>query len=147
MDHFIRITRTPYEEPHHLQLLLEVSNGRQTASLDFYVTTQMLLEAAKALEVFPRHGRDEYLFELGSEQAEVRFGFYLRMRAFLTNGSGSSALQFRINNNEDVPSREMAEFCIESEVQSINDLGSLLRNFAKREHTSLFWSAGECTLA
>jgi hypothetical protein len=147
MDYFFRLVRIPYEEPHHLNLLLEVSNGRQTGALEFYIATDALREAGKALELFPRHASDVYLFELGSERPEDRFGFYLHIRAALTNGRGDSAFQFRMNNNEAFPCQEISEFCIASEIQHINRLGSLIRAFSKLEHKSLYWSAAEATLA
>jgi hypothetical protein len=146
MNHYVRITRTPYEEPFHLELLLEVSKGRQTAALQIYINAVDLIGMAKALEDVPRHATDVYVYELGSERVEDRFGYYLRFRAFVTDGGGHCALQFRMNNNEDLPGREVAEFCIETEAASVNRLGKLLRTFARLEHTSLFWSSDEATL-
>lgn len=146
MDYFIKITRTPYEEPYHLQLWLEVSNGRQTASMEIYVNTDALVDAGKSLEQFPRHATDVYLFELGSERPEDRWAYYLRIRAFLTNGRGHCALLFRMNNNRDLPYRELAEFCIEAEAANINRLGSLLRDFSKLEHDTLLWSSSESVI-
>jgi len=146
MSYFIKITRVPYEEPYHLQLLLEVSNGRQTASLEIYANTESIVDFAKALESFPRHASDAYLFELGSERPEDRWAYYLRIRAFLTDDLGHCALLFRMNNNRDLPYRELAEFCVEAEAANINRLGNLLRNFSKLKHSSLFWSADESTL-
>lgn len=146
MTYFLRITRTPYEEPFHLQLLLEVSNGRQSSSLEIYLNADALTEMASALEVFPRHATDAYLFELGSERKEDRWAYYLRFRAFVVDGVGHSALLFRMNNNRDLPHQELAEFCIEAEPANINRLGKLLRAFSRLEHRNLFWSFDESTL-
>jgi hypothetical protein len=146
MSYFIRIERSPYEEPFHLQLLLEVSNGRQTASLEIYLSIDSLRELADALEVFPRHVNDVHVLEIGTEDPRERWAYYLLIRAFVTNGLGHCALMFRLNNNRDLPYRELAEFCIEAEPANINQLGRLLRTFTKLQHTSLYWSANDSTL-
>jgi hypothetical protein len=146
MSYFVKITRTPYEEPFHLQLLLEVSNGKQAASLEIYLNTDSLREMADGLEKFPRHATDNYLFELGSERQEDRWAYYLRLRAFVTDGLGHSALLFRMNNNRDLPHRQLAEFCIEAEPANINRLGTYLHAFSKLEHRCLYWAIDESTL-
>ena len=140
MTYFLRVTRTPYEEPYHLQLFLEASNGRQSASLEIYINADSLSEIASALIAFPRHASDEYLFEVGSEREEDRWAYYWRFRAFLTDALGHSALLFRFNNNRELPYRELAEFCIETDPASINRLGELLMGFAKLQHKTLYWS-------
>jgi hypothetical protein len=146
MSYFLRITRTPYEEPYHLQLLLETSNGRQSASLEIYVNADSIKEMSNALEAFPRHATDAYLFEVGSEREEDRWAYYLRFQAFLTNALGHSALLFRFNNNRELPYRELAEFCIETEPASINRLGGLLKEFSKLQHKTLYWSPDDSLL-
>jgi len=140
MTYFLRISRTPYEEPYHLQLFLEASNGRQSASLEIYLNADSLSEIANALMAFPRHASDAYLFEVGSEREEDRWAYYLRFRAFLTDALGHSALLFRFNNNRELPYREVAEFCIETDPASINRLGELLKEFSKLQHKTLYWS-------
>ena len=56
-----------------MQLFLEASNGRQSASLEVYINVDSLSEMASALIAFPRHASDEYLFEVGSEREEDRW--------------------------------------------------------------------------
>lgn len=146
MSGFLRITRTPYEEPYHLQLLLEASNGRQTASLEIYVSADLVNEMANALAVFPRHASDAYLCEIGSERKEDHWAYYFRFRAFLTDALGHSALLFRFNNNRELPHRELAEFCIETDPASIHRLSALLKEFAKLQHETLYWSMDDSRL-
>lgn len=62
----VRITRYPYEEPHHVNLVLQVCNGRSLAQLEFYMAARSLVAWADHLEVFPRHNQDVFLFEIGS---------------------------------------------------------------------------------
>ncbi len=147
MSAYIKIKRIPYEEPYHLQLQLEASNGRQTARFEFYASPEIFLEFADALEVFPRHATDVYLYELGSERPEDRWAYYFRFRAFTTDTRGHCAIQLRFNNCRDLPHREIAEFCIEAEVAQINRLGALFRSYAKLQEQVLFWSLREGHLA
>jgi hypothetical protein len=140
MNQFIQIIRQPYEEPHHLNLVLTASSKNVRSSIEFYVNACSLLEWADAMEKFPMHQSSVYLFELGSEKPEDRFAFYFRLRLFTVNSSGHCGIQFRFNNNEPLPQREVAEFCILAEAAQINRLGSLCHEFAKLQQPVLRWS-------
>jgi hypothetical protein len=129
----------PYEEPHTLNLLVEGSNGHQTAMLEIYAGATDLVQLGKALRVFPQHKDDVHLWELGSERPEDRWAFYFRLRAF-TIGSVHCALQIRLNNNQGLPEREIAEFCIAAEPSQINYLGNLVAEFSKLRHEVLEWN-------
>jgi hypothetical protein len=104
-----------------------------------YVIANVLHEWADHLETFPRHNTDVFLYEIGSERPEDRWGYYFRFRAFLTDALGHCAIHLRTNNNEDLPHREIAEFCIQAEPSQINCLGKLFREFAKLKHHTLDW--------
>ena len=140
MNSFIRVTRHPYEEPHHLSLVIEASNGSSTGQLKYYDNASSLTEMADELEAFPRHDTHVYLHELGSERPEDRFAHYLRFRVILTNSRGHCAIHLRFNNNEDIPERQVTELCISAMPADINRLGNLLREFAKLETTVLEWT-------
>jgi hypothetical protein len=144
---YLRITRLPYEEPHHLDLMIEVSNGRSAGQLEIYTTPEALTDCGEALEVFPRHGSDVFLWEIGSERSEDQWAYYFRMRSFVTESVGACALQFRLNNNATLPETEVTEFCIEAEPSQLNRLGKLFRDFARLEHKELFWNVAEGMLS
>src|SRR4051812_47158121 len=95
----IMITRYPYEEPYHLHLVVDASNGCLRARLGVYDNAASLTKLADVLEVFPRHVTDAHLWELGSERPEDRFAFYFRLRLFVTDRAGHCAIQLRMNNN------------------------------------------------
>lgn len=136
----IKITRYEYEEPSHVNLAFEAANKTQSTTLEYYCNASDLGEIADHLEVFPRHGTDVFLYELGSERKEDRHAYYFRMRVFLTNGTGSCAIQIRTNNNKELPDREISEFCIAAEASQINRLGQLFRTYSKFNHKVLEWS-------
>ena len=140
MTSYIRLVRYPYEEPDHLHLAMIASNGRVRGRLEFYLGAPMLTQWAEGMEKFPRHARSSLLWELGSERPEDRCASYFRMRVFVVDVQGHSAIHFVFNNNRELPRREISEFCIESDPAPINRLGQLFRDFAALKHEVLEWS-------
>jgi len=139
MSAYIKIERRPYEEPYHINLIFEASNGRAKGVLEYYDNADSLIDIATELEVFPRHNTDVFLYQLGSERAEDRHAYYFRFRVFLTNSTGACSIQLRFNNRKDLPDREIVEFCINTEPTGINRLGKLFREFSKLETRVLEW--------
>lgn len=137
---FIRIIRYPYEEPHHLNLVMSASNGHASGRLEIYLNAEDLLKWAEGMEKFPMHAQSVQLWELGSEYPEDRFAFYFRLRLFTVDSLGHCAIHFRFNNNAALPDREISEFCIRSEAAQVNRLGRLCREFAQLSHRVLYWS-------
>jgi hypothetical protein len=124
---FLKITRRPYEEPYHLNLVVQASNGSQTGELEIYTTPEALVQCSEALSSFPRHSTDVFLWEIGSERPEDRWAFYFRLRVFLTRPTGQCAIHVRFNNNQDLPERQISEFCLPAEASQINRLGNLFQ--------------------
>jgi len=136
----ITIERHPYEEPHHVNLVIKATNGRLCGELGFYANATDLIGLADALERFPTCVPTWYLWELGSERPEDRFAHYMRFRVFTTDAVGHCAIQLRFNNNEDLPGREVSEFCIRVEPVALDRLSQLVREFAKLKHELLCWT-------
>jgi hypothetical protein len=139
MKPFIRITRNPYEEPNHIHLIWEVCNGNQKWEFNYYDNADALTKFSDNLEVFPRHLDDVFLWELGSEYQEDRWGYYFRFRVFVWDSVGHCAIQIRFNNNRDLPFREQSELCIKADAAQINRLGKLFRGFSELKHEVLIW--------
>ena len=140
MSYHIKIERIPYEEPYHIQLLWDVSNGSVSSRFEYYDNADSLKELAENLEQFPRYKDQVFLYELGSEKPEDRFAYYFRFRVFTIDAKGNSAIQVRFSNNLDLPYREIVEFCIQTEPAAINRLGRLFRKFSELKHDYLVWS-------
>lgn len=144
METFLRLTRCPYEEPYHLQLLLEASNGRQSASIEFYTKAQDLPDLGTALIRFPFTETKEHIYEIGSEDPEKRMACHIRLRFFLIRPTGASGIEIRFHNNSPTaPDREIAEFTIPAEIGGINRLGQLLTGFGRLEHRVLEWDGSD----
>lgn len=146
MNSSIRITRYPYEEPHHVHVAFDVRNGIQALYLEIYDNADSLRRLAEGLEAFPRHRDDVFLWELGSEYPEDRWAYYFRFRAFVTDDLGHCAIQFRFNNNRVLPHRQIAEFCITAEAGQIDRLGQLCGKFAELKHELLVWEGNSGAL-
>jgi hypothetical protein len=138
----ITIVRYPYEEPYALHLDFLASNGPLRGRLEIYVHSQELVALAEVLEVFPRHDSDEHSWELGSERPGD-WAYYFRFRLFLIDKAGACGIELRGNNNQDLPYREIWEFCISAEPSALNRLGRLFRGFARLEDEVLHWTPTE----
>ena len=110
MKSFIRITRYPYEEPYHVNLVVAASNGRQQGELEIYANAEDLAAVGRQLRGFPNQKNDTVLWELGSERPEERFAFYYRLRVFQVAADGRCAIELRFCNNQEPPAREVVEF-------------------------------------
>jgi hypothetical protein len=136
---FIELVRHPYEEPHHLNLVVKASNGAQQATLEFYANAGDLNAFAKAIRDVPGR-KSEALWELGSELPEDRFAFYFRLRAHKIASTGQCAMEVRLNNNESPPDRQLAEFSLRALPADLDRLADLLESFGRLEHRQLRWS-------
>ncbi|WP_032808991.1 MULTISPECIES: hypothetical protein [Leptospira] len=147
MKNSLTLIRIPYEEPYQLNLVIEASNGHQAGELEFYDNAESLSLCAKALEAFPKNNKDEFSWELGSENPKDRFAFFFRFRVYLLDSSGHAALNLRLSNNLDHPIRALTDFSIQCEPAGLNSLGLLFKHFSKLEHEKLYWNGidGEIT--
>ena len=135
----ITITRFPYEEPYHLNLRIEASNGRVTGELEYYCNATDLKELGKKLTDFLGQRGEEITYELGSEAPEDRFAFYLSLRVKPLDSCGHSALLIHFNNNAADPDHEVSRFSIKVDPADINRLGRLLTGFGDLQHRRLDW--------
>lgn len=144
MKPLIKLTRYPYEEPYHIQLLLEAANGMQHASIEFYTNAQDMPKLGEALVQFPFTDTREHIYEIGSEDPAKRCAYFIRLRFFLIRPTGSCGIEVRFNNNRpEAPYRETAEFTIQAEVSGINRLGQLLKDFGRLDHRVLEWDGSD----
>lgn len=142
----LQITRHPYEEPYHLNLVIVASNGHINGRLEYYCNAIDLEELGEKLSRFNGKKSDEERYELGSENSPVRFAFFLSLKVSALDSVGHSALRIRLNNNRDFPERELSEFAIKAEPADINRLGNLLKGFGQLQHRGLEWTVQDGAL-
>jgi hypothetical protein len=135
----IRITRESYEEPYHLCLYLEASNGRIHGALEYYCHVEDVQTLGVQLANFTGSRHHEVVYEWGSEKPADNFAGFLRLRVKPLDSSGHCAVHVRLNNNAEPPRGELVEFSIRANVAEINRLGSLLTGFGRLQHLALEW--------
>jgi hypothetical protein len=86
----IKITRFPYEEPYHLNLLIEASNGRMNGRLGYYCNAKDLNELGGKLLGYLGNKEQAIVYELGSEKPEDRFAFFFSLRVLPLNSAGQN---------------------------------------------------------
>jgi hypothetical protein len=136
---FLRITRFPYEEPYHLNLLVAASNGRLRGEIEIYANADDLGVVAARIRRAPETDRSP-VWELGSERSEDRFAFYFCLRVVRQSPSGACALALRFNNNAQDADRELTDFSIPVFPADLDRLASLLERFRSLEHRLLWWT-------
>jgi len=137
---FIRITRHPYEEPYHVNLVVAASNGRQQGELEIYAKAEDLAVFARDLRGFPKQKADTVRWELGSERSEDNFAFYYRLRVFQVAANGQCAIELRFCNNQEPPRREVVEFSIQALPSDLDRLADLVERFSRLEYKVLEWN-------
>src|SRR5215469_865371 len=95
----IKITRFPYEEPYHLRLFIEASNGKLNGSLEYYCSARDLNTLGNQLLGFPGKKNEKIVYKLGSEKPEDNFAFLFCLQVISLDTSGHSAIWLRLNNN------------------------------------------------
>jgi hypothetical protein len=146
MEKLIKIIRTPYEEPYHINLIFKATNGESAGQLEIYDNADRLKTLAYILEDFPFKDEKEYLWELGSEKAEDRFAFYFKCQFSLIKHTDDCLVRIRLNNNEEGIEKSISEFNIQCKPAELNKLGQLFREFAKLKKETLTWHGFDGTV-
>ncbi|WP_051122401.1 hypothetical protein [Leptospira wolbachii] len=139
MPNLITIIRYPYEEPYLLNLLIKATNGIFTGELEIYDSTDSLKNCANCLMNFPKCATDEFIWELGSEDKINRFVFFFKFRVYITDSTGTCAINVRFNNNQKPPDLAISEFSIKTDAAGINNLGKLFLTFSELKKETLIW--------
>lgn len=143
----LTITRHPYEEPHHVNLVVRAATDGAVAEQEIYAHATDLNAFAEAMVGFPKRPMDHFSWELGTEQPDARWAFYFCLTVRQIRGQGRCAVHVRFNNNEDPPDRRIAEFSFGVMPADLDRLGRALAEFAKLEDDVLEWSVEDDLLA
>lgn len=137
---YIHIRRIPYEEPYHLNLEFQASNGIFSGGLDLYCNSDDLLDIAQSLKTFPTKPADEFVYEYGENHPDDRMYRYFRLRFYTIDPSGHCAVQFTADTRTEEPDEGTCNFSFRVKPAAINRLGQLLETFHKLRHLELRWS-------
>ncbi|MBQ4804548.1 hypothetical protein J8L88_16930 [Aquimarina sp. MMG015] len=143
MKKLIKIVRNSYEEPYHINLIFNASNGETSGQLEIYDHAEKLKILADALEDFPFNSKNAFLWELGSENPKDNFAFYFKCEFSLIKHSSECFIRIRLNNNRNGIEKSISEFSIRCYPTELNKLGKLFREFSKLEKHTLIWNGLE----
>ena len=127
------------EDPPHVYLF--ISHGDFSAAQDSYIYDEEFLEFSEALQSFPQSLEHEAVFESGSP--EPNYYCYIRLRAFVYDGVGHSALDVSVENHGKEPHAAAAHFFILCEAATLNRLGRSLESWVRSKETVLEFSADD----
>ena len=142
----IKITRNPYEEPYHINLIFKASNGEISGQLEIYDKADILKKMADILEDFPFNNITTFMWELGSEKPKDNFAFYFKCEFSLIKHTSECVIGIRLNNNNDRIEKSISEFHIKCYPAELNKLGQLFREFSKLEKETLIWNGLDGTV-
>lgn len=140
MHSFLNITRHPYEEPHHVNLVVHAGNASTQGKFEIYANASDLGDAATALSGFPTNRDDSFVWQLGSDDKKDRFAFHFRLRVFQISPAGRCGIEIRFNNNQQPPDQQIVAFCIEAEPADIDRLGRMFDCFSRLDDLTMQWS-------
>ncbi len=140
MRNFLKIERIPYEEPYHLELHWAVSSEEGAAHFEFYDNAEILTSFAQGLVNFPKHVKDKFAYQLGSEKPEDNFAYFFNFEVALTNGRGHDAgIDIRFTNNRKSSDLRVIDFRLSTSAPRIRKLGESFQEFSKLKSEILYW--------
>ena len=118
---------------------LEVPNGINSTTQDFYGYADNFNEFANGLLSFPKTITDKVKYELG-ERGE-RWAYYILLDVFCYENNGHSAIHVVIDNNGKRPNTNKSEFYITTVPASLNKLGQILLDWNPTKEKEITWTA------
>lgn len=109
-----------------VEVFLEGSGYAATQCVYVYPTT--LEKFGQQLQSFPSSVSDEAVLEIGSTEANA--DCWLKLRAYVFDGCGHSALELSVKKNGAPQVCAQSQFSVLLEVASLNSLGKLIENWA-----------------
>ena len=125
--------------PQQWQLQWDLANRNTRVCAEIYQSQDTLAAIAAGVDRYCGNVRCSYLFEAGSEDPADRSGYYLRFKLSALDAVGNSCIHVRYTNHRPLPFRQMAEFCIQTDLDSIVALNRQLLIFANDPRVPLHW--------
>jgi hypothetical protein len=104
-------------------------NGRQAWS-EAYSYPETFSQFGQSLTQFPGSTADEVRLELGS--TDPGYAEHLLIRAFVYDGSGHCAVEFKAHTRGDALAASSCQFAVPTEAASLNELGRMMVAWAAK---------------
>lgn len=97
---------------------LSLSNSTTTTSVSFYHDSDFFKSHAQSLIDFPKTVHDSVIMEIGKD---AKWHYWIFLRFYCYDPAGRTAIEIKINNNEEAPQTNKCEFFINTVPASINN--------------------------
>lgn len=125
----LHITPIWIDEDSLMRIRISLTGNGHHSWSEIYSYPEKFLEFGAALIDFPNSVTDEVLFELGS--TDPAYADHLRIRAFVLDGVGHCAVEFRSESRGDALGSSLFHFTVPTEAASLNELGKNLVAWSK----------------
>ena len=122
-----------------IQYEIEITNGMNSISQEFYGYSDNFKEFAAGLLSFPKTITDNVKYEFGQNRESSEY--YILLDAFCYENNGHSAIHVIVDNNRKRPHTNKSEFYITTVPASLNKLGQLLRDWNPTTAKEVTWTA------
>ena len=122
-----------------IQYQIEVTNGINSITQDFYGYADNFKDFATRLLSFPNTITDNVKYELG--ESGERWAYYILLDVLCHAYNGHSAIHVKVDNNGKPPYTNKSEFYITTVPASLNKLGQLLMVWNPITEKEITWTA------
>lgn len=122
-----------------IQYQIEVTNGINSTTQEFYGYADNFKEFATGLLSFPKTLTDNVKYELG--ESGERWAYYILLEVFCYENNGHSAIHIMVDNNGKKPYTNKSEFYITTVPASLNKFGQLLKDWNPITEKEITWTA------
>jgi hypothetical protein len=122
-----------------IQYQIEVTNGINSTTQEFYGYADNFKEFATGLLSFPKTLTDNVKYELG--ESGERWAYYILLEVFCYENNGHSAIHIMVDNNGKKPYTNKSEFYITTVPASLNKFGQLLKDWNPITEKEISWTA------
>lgn len=126
-------------EDDEVHFQMNLTNGVNSTSIDFYGYKDEFVNFAEGLCSYPKNIESEVKYELG-EQGD-KWAYYILLRIFCYERNGHSAIHIKVHNNRKEPYKNESEFYILTVPASINKFGQTLKKWNPVDENELEWTA------
>lgn len=122
-----------------IQFQIEVTNGINSITQEFYGYANNFKDFSTGLLSFPKTINDIVKYELG--ESGEHWAYYILMEVLCYDNSGKSAIHVIVDNNEKRPYTNKSEFYMTTVPASLNKLGQLLWDWNPTTENEITWTA------
>ena len=122
-----------------LQIQWDLANRNTRVCAEIYQPRKALQEIATGVRLFCENSRCSYQYVAGSDNPADNSGYFFYLRVYALDGLGSVCIHVRYTNHRQLPYRQTADFCIQTDSDAVLRLRDLLNDFSQQPHGPIHW--------